>query len=160
MASYVGSAVGFLIALPITTQDQVLPLLYWEAGISVFILALAVIDHRWAALPPTPPSVSSAMHLMKATGQPVGAIGVGAPVSGDGNDNGNAVIAATAAPAKPLSTWALLKEMVLLLKNGQFMLLSIVYGITGGTSLGWSGVLNPLLIPLGFNQVHHHVHLY
>jgi hypothetical protein len=137
MASYVGSAIGFLVALPVKSKDDVQPLLYWEAGASIVILSLAIIDHYWPALPPLPPSISSAMTHTKVV-----------PI-----EQGSAGMQQHQQVTKPQSTWQLLKEMMLLLKNGQFMLLTMVYGITAGTLLGWSGVLYPLLTPLGFTQV-------
>jgi hypothetical protein len=123
MANYLGSAIGFLAALPVKTTADVRPLLYWEAAASVFIFVLAAMDHCWPALPPLPPSASSAI------------------------ESGNS------SSSKSPTVWELLSEMMALLKNGQFMLLTLVFGITIGTMSGWSGVLNPILAPLGFTQV-------
>lgn len=61
MANFLGSATGFLIALPVSTVQNLRDLLLLQAAASVAILLLACLDHCWPALPPLPPSISSAV---------------------------------------------------------------------------------------------------
>jgi predicted MFS family arabinose efflux permease len=107
------AAIGFLIALPITTPDRIQWLLWAEIGFAALLCAVCCVDHMlYAASPPSPPSASAA---------------AGRDVSS-------------------------LLECLSLLRNPNFVVIALAYGLSLGTYSGWSGVLDPILAPLKFSQ--------
>lgn len=59
------------------------------------------------------------------------------------------VPSATASKHRAVDT---IKDFGQLLSNGNFMVLCLTYGVSLGTYSGWSGVLGPILEPLGYSQ--------
>jgi hypothetical protein len=60
VATYVGTGLGFVLALPVSRPSQVLTIMYIDAGISIFFLLCCCLDHAmYPPLPPHPPSLSA-----------------------------------------------------------------------------------------------------
>jgi hypothetical protein len=132
MGNYFGSAVGYLVALPVSNPSDVKYLMYYEAlfcGVHFdccsnepsyiqqgLFLVCGIDSLFFSHGPKTPPSLSSEVAM---------------------------------------GSFDMFKDFPLLLRNRNFMLLTLAYGLPQGLFSAWSGVLDPILRPLGFSQVHH-----
>jgi FLVCR family MFS transporter len=122
MAENLGAVIGFMAGLYVHSEADFDAFVRVEAIIAVIILTLAVSDHMFPAVPPLPPSASSAATQAE---EGSGSRGMG-PV---------------------------LRDMWKLCKQPNFMLLMLMYAIGVGTVTAWSGIIDPILAPLGYTQV-------
>ncbi|KAF2072431.1 hypothetical protein CYY_006266 [Polysphondylium violaceum] len=130
LANFVGSAIGFLLALVVDSGSTLKYLLYGEAGFAIlmFIAILAYYPEK----PPTPPSATSFFSDIRAQHKPL---------------HDSSVI--YKAQMTLFESW---KE--LLIQSSKFMLepsaalLTIACSITSGVYAGWSAVFVEIVQPI------------
>jgi len=130
LANFVGSAIGFLLALIVNDGKTLRYLLYGEAGFAV-LMFIAILSY-YPEKPPTPPSATSFFSDIRAQHKPL---------------HDSSVI--YKAQMTLLESW---KE--LLVQSGKFMtepsaaLLTISCSITSGIYAGWGAVFVEIVQPI------------